>query len=59
MNRETFNTWLEENNGRLPLVAWGDGHTAIALMFAADMEVRAVRKTLDEALNSGDGSYKP
>lgn len=59
MSEQDFNEWLDDNAMRIPLVAWGPKHTKIAVMFAEEMAANAVRKTLDDALNSGDGSYKP
>jgi len=60
--REThayFKEWLAENALKIPLVRWGNQHTEIACLFAEACSQRATRRLLDEALNSGDGSYKP
>lgn len=54
-----FEKWLEENVDHIPIVRWGDLHSRIAMMFARDYAAGATRRLLDEALNSGDGSYKP
>ena len=55
----TFAEWLEHNIHRVPLINWGPMHTKIAEMYAKDVAAKAVRRTLDEALNRGDGSYRP
>lgn len=54
-----FDEWLENKAPMLPLVNWGPSHTKIAVLFASYMAARAARSVLDEALNSGDGSYRP
>lgn len=60
LTREDFARWLEAQDPMtLPVVGWGAEHTIIAVRFARDMARRAVTRTLDQALNSGDGSYKP
>lgn len=60
MTDKDFDNWLERQDiDTVPMVAWGPSHTKIAVRFANDMAARAIRSTLDEALNSGDGSYRP
>jgi hypothetical protein len=54
-----FDDWLSANALSLPLIAWGPQHTWIAVWYARHAAAAAVRRTLDEALNSGDGSYRP
>jgi hypothetical protein len=44
---------------QIPLVRWGEAHNRIAAAFAEEWAARAVSRALDEALNSGDGSYRP
>ena len=65
----TFEEWLatqdvlardpETNRPIIPLVRWGPEHSEIAERYAADIAKGAVARVLDEALNSGDGSYRP
>ena len=51
MTNRDFDEWLaKQDTFKLPLVAWGEGHTQIALKFAEDVAARSVRKVLDEAL---------
>lgn len=60
LTRNDFGEWLAQQDPMtLPVVAWSHEHTIIAVRFARDMAKRAVTRTLDQALNSGDGSYKP
>lgn len=64
MDANDFDKWLDKQPAfSLPGVAWGPHHTQIAVAFAADMTKdtarSAVNHCLDEALNSGDGSYRP
>ncbi len=60
MDVTTFDLWLlKQDSLKLPLVSWGPGHTKIAMLFASDMVKLAIHNTLDHALNSGNGSYKP
>ncbi len=60
---KAFDKWLDENAQHLPLSSWGPTHTQIACAFADYLveqeSVGAVRRVLDQALNSGDGSYRP
>jgi hypothetical protein len=51
--------WFKEHCMAIPLVRWGDSHTKIAAMFAEHWAKRRINATLDDALNSGDASYKP
>ena len=57
--KKEFRAWLKENAFDLPLIAWGDLHDWVAIAYAEHRMKNAVNRTLDEALNSGDGSYKP
>jgi hypothetical protein len=64
---EGFDEWLSEATAhglegkgeQVPMVRWGPQHTKIAAAFAEHWATRAVRRTLDQALNSGDGAYRP
>lgn len=55
-----FDKWLDAQPAfSLPMVNWGPSHSEIAVKFARDMANAAVRQVLDQALNEGDGSYRP
>ena len=63
----TFQEWLEQTDRKVPLCEWGPKtHDKIVAMYVED-EVKRVsdellgkfRAQLDEALNSGDGAYRP
>jgi len=54
-----FNAWLSNNVEDVPLCRWGSSQAEVACKFAAWYAKRAVNRTLDVALNSGDGSYRP
>lgn len=51
--------WQAHGEAKHGLMRWGDHHTAVAMDYAAYCSRRAVSRTLDEALNSGDGTYRP
>ena len=55
-----FEEWLEKQpDFSVPVVRWGEVHSEIAERYAKDCIARAIDNVLGEALNSGDGSYRP
>lgn len=54
-----FDWWLSRHIEELPIVNWSNDHTKIAVAFAAYYERMATNHAVGEALNSGDGTYKP
>ena len=56
---EGFAEFLKEHGAKLQVVRWNPLHTKIAALFAEWWSAQCVRAVLDEALSSGDGSYRP
>lgn len=59
MTEEALKQFLTERHWKLPMVAWGPQHSKIAIAFAEWFARQQVQKTLDQALNEGNGAYRP
>ena len=65
MKKPDFSEWLKKQEPfSVPVCNWGPTQTEIAERFAADFakecaEENKSLKWLNEALNSGDGTYRP